>query len=365
MKDIVIDEAFFDAQLQGLVKGLCCDEGQKPPAQNATYVKAGQVIDANKTKGPLVFENNTLTGGFYMKKEALYVSEDLRYSYIKGGASLVVESRCGGGHFEILNFDAKTRNLGIRLYEKPGKEIGLVICTVGTMDKYLFGLKEIAPFLAKHIFSDPDSYTKVTLTAFAAFDYYPDGTFYEPDGLVKTINGLKLVDGTTTRMIGLSIINTMSNFTKDNGLKKEVYLITDREENDPQNFSRLIMLTKNLNYRLSPDGFKSESVPANWVRINCFSLGRNIDSFRELSFVTRGKFFYTDSMYEFKKELLSQVSGGHFDMREISTEIVPSKTHKIVDPDDPGTPPSDPLIPSDPFAPDPGKGPGKKQIGGK
>ena len=355
---VVIDKEFFDKSLRRLLVGPCCDDAPKPPAQNATYVKAGQVIDANKTKGPLVFEGRVLRGGIYNQKEALYISDDMEYSYIKGGASLVVESRCRGGHFEILNFDAKTRNLGIRFYEKPGKEIAIVVCRLDMMDKYLFGLQEIAPFLAKHIFSDPDTYTKVTLNGFANFFSDPQGTFYNANDLSEAIKGLKTIKGSTL-MLFLSVIKAMESFTKDNGLKKEVYLLTSEKESDPQNLNLVIPLTKDLNYRLSPGGFEGESAPVDWVRINCFSLGKNIDNLRELSFVTRGKFFYTDSMYEFKKELLSQVSGGHFDMREISTEIVPSKTHRMVDPDDPGIPPSDPLIPSDPFAPDPGKGPGK------
>ncbi len=59
-----------------------------------------------------------------------------------------------------------------------------------------------------------------------------------------------------------------------------------------------------------------------------------------LAEATEGNFYEPNSIYEFKKELLKLSNDGKdVDPAEFKGIIVPSKTHKIYDPDNPDNPP--------------------------
>ena len=123
----------------------------------------------------------------------------------------------------------------------------------------------------------------------------------------------------------------VENFIKDNKLKKELYLISDNEESDLQNADTMLALTKNLNRNIS---VQSKGCLDNCVKVHCFSVENCFDFMRDLALATGGNFYHTNSSYEFKKQILTEVSGGKFDPKKIGTEIHHSKTHKI-DPHDP------------------------------
>lgn len=329
-KEIKIDDDFINVSLKRLIVGATCEEGKASkllPQKGLIYVQDKQVLDASTLKGLLVFEGNILRGGIYEAKNNYYISDTRDYTYTMEGSDLCIASICSSQSFVLKNFDEKSNALGIKLSKNPTKEIGIVVCITKEMNGYIFALKEIAPFLAKHLFGGDGAYAKVTLVSFAGFDANDIGTFYDVQGLVDAINALNVVDS-HTRMLYLSIIKAMQNFTKDNGLQKEIYLISNAEESDPQNLKRMLPLTENLNRNIAKH---SDGSKENCVQIHCFSVINSIDSFKELSRITNGHFYYAHNSYDFKKNLLTQSSGGTFDMREISTEIRPSKTHKMHD----------------------------------
>ena len=336
-KNIVIDEAMINVALRRLIDGLDCKskEGMSEiiRVSNPIYAGAGQTLDASKLKGSLVFEGRVLRGGIYKQAEGVYTSDDMEFSYKLDGCDLLIKAVCSGKEFKLSNFDSKARSLGIHLSHKPTKEIAIVVCTAASMDEYVFALKEVAPYLANHLFSGEDSYAKVTLAHFSNFDADDLGTFYKKEELANAISKLK-TQSTNTRMLFLCLIRALENFTKDNGLRKEVYLISDGRESDSQNAATLLPLTKNLNRNIYE---KSRGCDDNCVAIHCFSINENFDFLRELAAATGGNFYHATTTLDFKTHILSQSSGGHFDRKELGMEIKPSKTEKIHDHDHPGS----------------------------
>lgn len=75
--------------------------------------------------------------------------------------------------------------------------------------------------MAKHIFKDEigEAYAKIKLVTFSSYDVKD----------FDDVNTLPTKRG-SSKMVNYALIAAMSHFTKDNGLKKEIYLITDRNK---------------------------------------------------------------------------------------------------------------------------------------
>ena len=98
----------------------------------------------------------------------------------------------------------------------------------------------------------------------------------------------------------------------------------------------MLYLTKNLNRNIVQNSGGSKK---NWVTIHTLALSKNLNALKELTLAPGGNFYEPSSTYEFKKLLLRLCNNGKdVDPREINV-IVPSKTHKIYDPDNPDNPP--------------------------
>lgn len=334
MQEPKIDEEYINAALYRLIDGASCDktgeEQNKIMINNPIHVNNNDKLDASNLKGTLVFEGNALIGGIYDEQRTAYLSDDLAYSFHVKDNVLTVNSICSKQSFVVQNFDQSSTLLNLNLSKKPNKEIALVLCTTSSMNKYVFALKEIAPFFAKQLFK-PQSYTKVSIVKFANLRTDDLGTFYDPTGFVNALKNINTLDS-DTRLLYYSCIKAMENFTKDNKLKKELYLLCNDVASDASRTKEMLKLTQNLNKNIIKN---SKGSLDNCVKIHSFSLDKELDFLQDLAHITGGSFYYADNSYNFKKALLNQSSGGTFDMREIDNEIRPAKNHKMHDDDNP------------------------------
>ncbi|ANV97420.1 hypothetical protein BBW65_00675 [Helicobacter enhydrae] len=329
-QEVVVDEKLIKEVLKRLIDGASCAEIEPSKiisGSNLTYVTDKQVVDATKLKGGIVFDGNILRGGIYEEKNDYYVSDTRDYIYALKGSELEVKAICSPQSFVLQNFDVNQETLGIKLSKKPTKEIGIVVCATQSMSDCVFALKEIAPFLSQHLFGDDkDAYAKVVLVRFTWLLFESLGVFYQQDSFAQAINKLSTTQS-DTRMLYRSLIEAMRYFTKDNGLEKEIYLISDGSASDPHNEDQALQMTQNLNFNIA----KGEECGKNCVKIHSFNLGQPLDFLKNLSKITGGNYYYADNIYNFKKNILTQSSGGKFDMRELDVVIHPSKTHKMHD----------------------------------
>ncbi len=251
--------------------------------------------------------------------------------------NLKVQSICDKQEFILSNYQKDEEKFNLKLREIPTKEVAIVINVADSMKDYVLTFKEIAPFIAKHIFKDEKRvYAKIALLGFSAYNIKDFGDSINEQDFIKNAESLQ-TQKYPTEMINYALIEGMSHFTKDNGLKKEIYLITNGNQSDMYNADKMLALTKNLNRNIV---YNSQGSKENWVKIHIFSLDKNVSFLKMLAEATEGNFYEPNSIYEFKKELLKLSNDGKdVDPAEFKGIIVPSKTHKIYDPDNPDNPP--------------------------
>lgn len=198
------------------------------------------------------------------------------------------------------------------------------------MKGYIEAFKEIAPFVAKHILGDREKqYAKISLVIFTEHTIQTLGTFYNAQDFADKFTMIK-GKNTPTKMVNVALIEAMRNFTKDNGLKKEVYLITDGKPDDMKRSQEMLALTKNLNANI----IKNTATDAdNLVKIHAFALSPNLEFLKNIAKITGGTYYEANNSYDFKKQILTLSNDGKpFDRSELGNEIRPSKNHKIYDP---------------------------------
>lgn len=326
-----ISEEYIQQMLSPLINGTNCEN--LITHQSALYsvniisIGANSTLDAKRLdlKKNLSFQGQILRGGIYDEKEQAFISDDRRFSYTMKNNTLQVKSICEKQSFTLNNFN--NNDFGINLSKNAGKELALAINTNNSMDKYVFALKEIAPYLAKHIFKDK-KYTKVSILTFTYLDIDDLGTFYNENDF---INAFKNIQGSKsqTRMLNLALIRSMSNFTKDNKLLKEIYLFSDAMPSDMQNTQKVLSLVKNLNANTA---YNAKVNIDNFVKIHSFALKPNLAYLKDLATATNGVYNEANNVYDFKKQILTLSNDGKaFDMSELDNEIRPSKTNKIYD----------------------------------
>lgn len=336
--DIVIDEHYFNQMLYSLIFGASCDEKvahqHSAFSPNTITVYNGSSIDGlkydeNSKQSKIIrFAGNFLVGG--IKENANFISADRAISYALQNDTLSVKSVCDKQSFSILHF--KNGDFNIKLGTNPTKELAIVINANSSMQKYNAALKEIAPFIAQNIFKDGQNYAKISLVFFSGLDSTELGTFYDEQSFTKALNKVKGRDA-QTRMLNLSLIKAMSNFTKDNGLTKEIYLISNAEPSDMQNSQKVLTLTSNLNQNIVKN---SKNKAQNLVKIHTFAIGADLKYLKDLAQATNGTYHKASNAYDFKKQILTTSNDGKdFDMRKIDKEIRINKAHKAYDPDNP------------------------------
>ncbi|AWI34188.1 VWA domain-containing protein [Helicobacter apodemus] len=335
-----VDEKLIDTMLSRLIYGAKCDEmamiSHFDPSVLWVYDK--DTVNIQKISDKiryLRFAGKILSGGI-SSGNSTYTSPGRDFFYTLNGTDLEVTSICDKQHLILSNYDKEKEPYNLKLREKPAKEVAIVINVANSMKDYIFAFKDIAPLIAQHILEkDKDSYAKITLVSFSDYDVEDYDDVLSPSEFVENAKKLKALKS-YTKFVNYALIKAMSHFTKDNGLKKEIYLITDGDPNDMGNVDKMLYLTKNLNHNIVQNSGGSKK---NWVTIHTLALNKNLNALKELALATGGNFYEPSSAYEFKKLLLRLSNNGKdVDPREINV-IIPSKTHKIYDPDNPDNPP--------------------------
>lgn len=332
-----INQELFDTLLCDLIKGQTCTSSSPQtivePTPGIIYAKDRDTIDAAGKAGPVVFDGEVLRGGC-QTGENQYISDNGRVRYSLGGDVLTVTGACTGHQLTITGFDVAERSLGIRLCTGFGREVAIVVNTVQSMRDYVMAFKGIAANVAKYILkSDSDSrfYGKVTLVSTRYLWTQSQGTFYQPEPFAKAASELDVI-GTETRMIFYSLVTAMRHFTKDNGLKKEVILITDGLPSDKGQADRVLALTKNLNQNIARNSGDCRDY---CVKIHTFALADGLDYLQDLSMATEGVFHRPASVIDFKRQLLQLCNEGQDVFPgDLDNEIHYSKINKMHDDSD-------------------------------
>lgn len=339
-----IDENYVNKALSTLIYGENCDKSDAPktqrvliPIKNTINVLHNAIIDAKRYEDArerlIDFNGEILRGGIY--EQNLYMSANRKISYSLNDKVLEVNAVCEKQSFTINNFS--NGDFGLHLSNNPTKEVAIVLNVNKSMQKYISALKDIAPYLAKHIlgedFNKEDSrYAKISLTTFSYIMIYDLGTFYDSQSFANALNQIKGRDSNDA-IFNNAIIEAMRNFTKDNSLKKEVYLITNGKPSDMKNMQKMLTITQNLNANITKN---TKSKFDNRVKIHTFALSENLDVLKQLADSTGGTYNKANNVYDFKKQILTVSNDGKpFDMNELNNEIRPSKSNKIYDPNKP------------------------------
>lgn len=345
--DEAIDEAYIDKELHALIYGADCSCGAQATPRSAlpkSTINASNnsTIDSTKytdTKSrTIAFNGNVLYGGIFdnTSNANLYLSADRRISYaLTNGTldngTLEIKAICEKQSFVITNFH--NGDFNIYLSKNPTKEVAIALNVNTSMKGYIEAFKEIAPFVAKHILGDREKqYAKISLITFSYSWVYDLGTFYNPQEFISALEKAKGIESDTV-VFNHALIKSMKNFTKDNGLKKEVYLITNGSPGDMLKAEKMLAMTKNLNANITKN---TQTNADNRVKIHAFALSPNLEFLKNIAKITGGTYNEANNSYDFKKQILTLSNGGKpFDMRKLDNQIRPSKTNKIYDPDNP------------------------------
>ena len=337
VSETYIDEAINEAAQAPIVQSAPLSPLQSAPLQ-IINANDKSVIDANEFANTqyvsIIFDSEVLYGGIYDESTNLYKSPNRRISFeIKGKDTLEVREIYKQISFTIKNFSDGDFN--IYLSKNPTKEVAIVLNINQSMFLYISALRDIAPFIAKHILGDRETqFAKITLVTFSHLDVDDLGTFYDAQDFLNTTNKLKYNAKSMDNMVNLSLIKAMRNFTKFNGLAKEVYLITNGAPDDPQNDNTMLFFATSL--AKSPKDMSP-------VKIHIFSPlpfqsrqseQENIRLLTKIAESTGGSFNMTNSIEEFKDKVLTTSNDGKpVDRHEIDNQIRAIETIKIYDPE--------------------------------
>ncbi len=338
--DDKIDEAYINKELHALIYGADCnDSTQITPRSTApkSTINASNnsTIDSTKytdTKSRTIsFNGSVLYGGIFDNSQNLYLSTDRKFSYALTNDTLEIKAICEKQSFKIINF--RNGDFNIYLSKNPTKEVAIALNVNTSMKGYIEAFKEIAPFVAKHILGDREKqYAKISLVIFTEHTIQTLGTFYNAQDFADKFAMIR-GKNTPTKMVNVALIEAMRNFTKDNGLKKEVYLITDGKPDDMKRSQEMLTLTKNLNANITKNTATNAD---NRVKIHAFALSPNLEFLKNIAKITGGTYNEANNSYDFKKQILTLSNDGKpFDKSELGNEIRPSKNHKIYDPNNP------------------------------
>lgn len=305
--------------------------------KSVMIAKNGDTFDANNYANTLyhliIFDNNVLWGGLFDEAQSVYKSPDREILYTLTGETLTIKDIAQNTQFTITHFSQGDFN--IYLSKNPTKEVAIVLNTNKSMGAYIDALKEIAPFVGNHILGEREKqFAKISLVTFTYIRLSDLGTFYDAEDFSNAINGVSANNiASSDNMVNLGLIMGMRNFTNANGLKKEVFLITNGASDDPQNLEKMLFSAKNLKTQLTGEATKIHIFaikPFNSRK----SSDENIALLKNIANATGGTYNEIENVVELKeKVLLFSNDGKPFDKKEIGNEIRIIETQKLVDPD--------------------------------
>ena len=337
-----ITQDYMDKELHALIYGVDCNDStqitpRSTSPKSTINANDNNTIDSSKytdaKSRSIAFGGNVLYGGIFDNSQNLYMSADRKISYnLIESNTLEIKAICEKKGFVITNF--RNGDFGVNLSKNPTKEVAIALNVNTSMRGYIEAFKEIAPFVAKHILGDREKqYAKISLVTFSHLKVLDLGTFYNANDFTRALDKAVGIKSEETNLINTAIIKSMKNFTKDNGLKKVVYVITDADSNDKKMAEDMLTLTKNLNANITKNTATNAD---NRVKIHAFALSPNLEFLKNIAKITGGTYNEANNSYDFKKQILSLSNDGKpFDRSELGNEIRPSKNHKIYDPDDP------------------------------
>lgn len=332
------DEKSVFAALSRLIDGMSCQErphSQQKPQEGLIYVSDKQAINAfgEQSKKLISFEDRILHGGI-LQENGSYLSDDGEFLYTLDTSRvsiLSIKSVCEKSSFNIVNFSKQDVDFGLHLCEKPYKELGFIYCNTPSIKPYFKAFRELAPFIAKRIFKGAQFFTKALINDYKSQKVNVLGGFYDDKSFIKALQNLS-ENSENIYLLNHAMIETMSHFTKHNGLVKELYIFASNPT-PPDTFrsENMLKMMKNLNANIIQG---KPELKINQVVCHCFALGEEVEFLQKLSEESGGKYYLTDTPLEFKKALLSQLDGGRMpDIDELGddAQIEIIKTHKISD----------------------------------
>ncbi|MSN97190.1 VWA domain-containing protein, partial [Campylobacter sp. FMV-PI01] len=281
-------------------------------AGNDTY-KAGDkdiIQDDDDGIGSVEFDGNLLVGGTWNEKEQCYIDDNnknIKYTLNGNDSQGTLTVKFGDKTLTINNYSKEKQSLNINLAEQKGKEIAIVIDTTGSMQDDIDTAKQTARVIAENIFrtnSNQTQYSKISIVTFSDNSIKTIGTYTTISAFQSGINSVFIENGSQEYAMA-ALLEGMSNFTPDNGLSKEIYLMTDEPGDDNHRKSEVLARARDLKMGIakmarSADLSQSDD---NSVKINIISINSNLNHFKELSDQTGGSFFQPNSLSELEDAL--------------------------------------------------------------
>lgn len=345
-------------KLRSLIVGFSCEKFEprveKLGSFGQIYANAGGILNLDsmplqkrnlERKKNIYFFGSRLVGGIWNEEKQAFFSDDLRYKYemnlLKN--ELKITAICENKSFLVNGFFKGDFNLNFS--QNPKREIAILINSTKKNSKAFCALSDILESICKYIFK-ADEYSKIVLGHFSSLNAIICGEFYNAENFINSYNQIKIIDS-DTRMLNLAIMRAISHFTKDNKLKKEVYLLNLKDPSDPHNEEKMLNLARTINQNIITNSNNSDEY---CVKINTFdttalAIETSLDKFlpkpkessdfmQKIAEITGGQFFAPNNEFELKLALLSAISNGKSTFADINV-IHSSKANKCYDPNNP------------------------------
>ena len=289
------------------------------------YANDKDIITDSDGKGEVYFNNTQLIGGILDKDKSsnsikVYLSEDKNIEYHLDENSKVlkvIDKNNNNAELTINNFNKEEKSLNINLADNLGKEVAIVIDTTGSMWDDIETTKSKALTIAKNIFRENSSkdlaqsntFSKISIVTFSDNNIKTIGTYYNYNSFQSGINSVNIENGGTEYHCA-AMIEGMSNFTKDNGLDKQIFLMTDEGGDDNHRMDEVIAMANNFGKEMTTftrmmSSFTNSSkiIYDNSVKINVISINSNLSHLKRLSDETGGLFLQPNSLNELEDAL--------------------------------------------------------------
>ena len=287
------------------------------------YANDKDIITDSDGKGEVYFNNTQLIGGIFDKDKSsnsikVYLSEDKNIEYHLDENSKVLKViDKNNAELTINNFNKEEKSLNINLADNLGKEVAIVIDTTGSMWDDIETTKSKALTIAKNIFRENSSkdlaqsntFSKISIVTFSDNNIKTIGTYYNYNSFQSGINSVNIENGVTEYHCA-AMIEGMSNFTKDNGLDKQIFLMTDESGDDNHRMDEVIAMANNFGKEMTTftrmmSSFTNSSkiIYDNSIKINVISINSNLSHLKRLSDETGGLFLQPNSLNELEDAL--------------------------------------------------------------
>ncbi|MSN96592.1 VWA domain-containing protein [Campylobacter sp. FMV-PI01] len=290
------------------------------------------IIEDSDGKGEIYFNNTQLIGGILDKDKSsnsikVYLSEDKNIEYHLDENSKilkVIDKNNNNAELTINNFNKEEKSLNINLADNLGKEVAIIIDTTGSMQDDIDAAKNSAKEIARNIFktnikninqgsnlNSKNTYSKISIVTFSDNNIKTIGTYTNYSSFQKGINSV-YEQGGGTEYHCAAMLEGMSNFTPNNGLNKEIYLMSDESGDDNERMNEVIAKARNfgnkmISFRRALNtkniNNSNESIYDNSVKINVISINNNQSHLKRLSDETGGIYFQPNSIEELKDSL--------------------------------------------------------------